>query len=125
MADKKDRDNMLNSLYPFMGSEEGAKPEQRDKTAELLDSIRIKTAESIQAKQVFFDKYSELLADIANTIARSYRLGGRLLTAGNGGSSCDAAHLCFRIYAPCDSGTPSAASDQSVAGFCNAFSCIE
>ena len=106
MADKKDRGNMLNSLYPFMGSEEGGKPEQRDKTAELLDSIRIKTEESIQAKQAFFNKYSELLAGIANTVASSYRSGGRLITAGNGGSSCDAAHLALEFMHPVTAGRP-------------------
>ncbi|MGH1462935.1 MAG: D-sedoheptulose-7-phosphate isomerase [Neptuniibacter sp.] len=106
MADQKDRDTMLNSLYPFMGSEEGEKPDQRDKTAELLDSIRIKTEESIQAKQAFFNKYSDLLADIANTVASAYRSGGRLITAGNGGSSCDAAHLALEFMHPVTAGRP-------------------
>ena len=106
MADQKDRDIMLNSLYPFMGSEQGTKPEQRDKTTELLDSIRIKTEESVRAKQAFFNKYSELLADIANTVASSYRSGGRLITAGNGGSSCDAAHLALEFMHPVTAGRP-------------------
>ncbi|MCO4758963.1 MAG: hypothetical protein KC477_13155, partial [Oceanospirillaceae bacterium] len=65
MSDKNDANNMLGALYPFMGSEQGDKPDTRDKSAELLDSIRLKTEESIAAKQAFFAKYNTVLADIA------------------------------------------------------------
>jgi len=106
MTDAKDTNSMLNALYPFSGSAAGNKPDVRDKSAELLDSIKIKTAESIAAKQAFFAEYSEMLAEIANTIAQSYRTGGRLLTAGNGGSSCDAAHLALEFMHPVTAGRP-------------------
>lgn len=106
MSDSKDANNMLSSLYPFMGSEGGEKPQQRDKTAELLDSILIKTQESISAKQAFFAKYNSMLAEIAQIIAEAYRKGGRLLTAGNGGSSCDAAHLALEFMHPVTAGRP-------------------
>lgn len=106
MSDKKDANSMLSALYPFAGSEAGKKPEQRDKSAELLDSIRIKTEESIAAKQAFFAKHSQQLATIAEQIAEAYRCGGRLLTAGNGGSSCDAAHLALEFMHPVTAGRP-------------------
>lgn len=106
MSDKNDANNMLGALYPFMGSEQGDKPETRDKSAELLDSIRLKTEESIAAKQAFFSKYNTVLADIAAAIAESYRQGGRLITAGNGGSSCDSAHLALEFMHPVTAGRP-------------------
>lgn len=106
MADSKEPSNMLSTLYPFMGSEEGEKPARRDKSHELHDAISLKAAESIVAKQVFFAKYSDMLVDVANTIASSYRLGGRLITAGNGGSSCDAAHFALEFMHPVTAGRP-------------------
>ena len=106
MSDKKDSNNMLSALYPFMGSEGGQKPSQRDKSQELLDAIQLKTQESLEAKQAFFAKYNKMLAEIANTIATSYRLGGRLITAGNGGSSCDASHLALEFMHPVTAGRP-------------------
>jgi D-sedoheptulose 7-phosphate isomerase len=106
MSDKKDSNNMLSALYPFMGSEGGQKPSPRDKSQELLDAIQLKTQESLEAKQAFFAKYNKMLAQIANTIATSYRLGGRLITAGNGGSSCDASHLALEFMHPVTAGRP-------------------
>lgn len=102
--------NMLGALYPFMGSEQGKKPDQRDKSMELLDSIRLKVEESITAKQDFFAKYNLVLADIAAVIAQSYRSGGRLITAGNGGSSCDSAHLALEFMHPVTAGRPALAA---------------
>lgn len=101
-----DNNDMLSALYPFMGSEQGEKPRQRDKSADLLTSIRVKTEESIQTKQAFFARYSEMLAQIATVIADAYRRGGRLLCAGNGGSSCDAAHLALEFMHPVTAGRP-------------------
>lgn len=106
MSESKDSKQMLSALYPFVGSEQGDKPEARDKSEELLDSIRIKTEESIAAKQTFFQKYSGVLAEIAEIIAESYRKGGRLISAGNGGSSCDAAHLALEFMHPVTAGRP-------------------
>lgn len=110
MPDTKDSNNMLSALYPFMGSEDGEKPSQRDKSQELLDAINLKTQESIAAKQAFFAKYNNMLAEIAHVIATSYRLGGRLITAGNGGSSCDASHLALEFMHPVTAGRPALAA---------------
>ena len=97
-------DDLLGGLYPFMAPTEPA--EQRDKSAELQDSIAVKVAESLAAKQAFFEKYSQTLADIAAAIADSYQQGCRLLTAGNGGSSCDSAHLALEFMHPVTAGRP-------------------
>lgn len=105
MSDSSNND-MLGTLYPFMDSGAGQKPESRDKSAELLDSIRLKTAESIAVKEQFFTDNATLLASIAEAIADSYRNGGRLITAGNGGSSCDAAHLALEFMHPVTAGRP-------------------
>lgn len=97
--------DLLSGLYPFMAPDKPT--EQRDKSAELADSISAKVAESIAAKTAFFEKQSQTLADIAAAIADSYQQGGRLLTAGNGGSSCDAAHLALEFMHPVTAGRPS------------------
>jgi len=98
--------DILSSMYPFMGSEQGNKPETRDKSQELLDSIRLKAEQSVIAKQEFFSKYNSVLADISQAIAESYRNGGRLLSAGNGGSACDASHLALEFMHPVTAGRP-------------------
>ncbi|WP_027856413.1 D-sedoheptulose-7-phosphate isomerase [Marinobacterium jannaschii] len=98
--------DILTSMYPFMGSEQGEKPPQRDKTDQLLESIRLKAEQSVTAKQDFFSKYNSVLADISKAIADSYRNGGRLLCAGNGGSACDAAHLALEFMHPVTAGRP-------------------
>lgn len=102
-----DNDQLLGSLYPFMdASSEESQSVQRDKQAELQDSIKIKVSESLTAKEEFFAKYNQCLADIAEAIATSYRKGGRLISAGNGGSSCDAEHLALEFMHPVTAGRP-------------------
>ncbi|MBY4677388.1 D-sedoheptulose-7-phosphate isomerase [Marinobacterium arenosum] len=99
-----DNDDILASMYPFMAPDQPAAP--RDKSAGLQDSIQLKVQQSLAAKQAFFAKYSGVLAQIAEAIAESYRNGGRLLTAGNGGSSCDSAHLALEFMHPVTAGRP-------------------
>jgi len=108
MAESDDRRSMLNSLYPFMDSEQTSTtaPTPREKSIELHHSVAIKAAESIQAKQNFFAQYTDSLVEISHIIATSYRQGGRLITAGNGGSSCDAAHLALEFMHPVTAGRP-------------------
>ncbi len=103
-----DNDDLLGGLYPFMAPTAPAR--SRDKSVELLDSIQLKVAESLAAKTAFFEKYSQRLAEIAAAIADSYQRGGRLLTAGNGGSSCDAAHLALEFMHPVTAGRPALAA---------------
>ena len=42
----------------------------------------------------------------AQAIAGVYRNGGRLFTMGNGGSSCDAAHIAVEFLHPVTAGRP-------------------
>lgn len=50
-------------------------------------------AESIAAKQQFFQESGEALAAVIEEIIRSLKGGGKLLLFGNGGSAADAQHI--------------------------------
>ncbi|MBU48015.1 MAG: phosphoheptose isomerase [Deltaproteobacteria bacterium] len=84
----------LNMLYPQLGHSKGATDD------ELLQSIRTKADESLEAKRVFFETSSGDLLEMAKSIAQMYKKGGTLLTMGNGGSSCDAAHVAVEFKHP-------------------------
>lgn len=100
-----DNDNKqhLTDLYPFLHNKE--KNSAQD-TEGLLESIRQKSGESIEAKQLFFAKNTEALLDVARAIATVYQNNGRMYAAGNGGSSCDAAHFCVEFQHPVTAGRP-------------------
>ncbi|HHI76865.1 MAG TPA: SIS domain-containing protein, partial [Gammaproteobacteria bacterium] len=96
-------DDSLQQLYPFLGGG------RKDPTAEaqaLRDSVAAKARDSLAVKQRFFDTQAEALIDAARTLADSFAAGGRLFTMGNGGSSCDAAHLAVEFQHPVTTGRP-------------------
>ena len=93
----------LASLYPFL--QHGAKDSERMDT-ELLESARIKSQDSTQVIQTFFAKQSEQVVAAAKAIADVYKREGRLFTMGNGGSSCDAAHIAVEFLHPVTAGRP-------------------
>jgi D-sedoheptulose 7-phosphate isomerase len=99
----KDNKQHLTDLYPFLHNKE--KDSAQDNEG-LLESIRQKSAESIEAKQQFFSKNTEALLDVARAIATVYQNTGRMYAAGNGGSSCDAAHFCVEFQHPVTAGRP-------------------
>ena len=106
----------LSSLYPFLqsGRLDPARLER-----ELLASTLQKSQDSIQVLQNFFSKHAQQVVDVAHAIASIYRNHGRLLTMGNGGSSCDAAHIAVEFLHPVTTGRPSLpamnlASDQAM-----------
>jgi len=72
-----------------------------------LISIRQKVEASIAAKQMFFSQYQHTLLDAAKTLAKCYKKGGKLLSMGNGGSSCDATHVAVEFQHPVTAGRPS------------------
>ena len=74
--------------------------------AALLESVRQKAADSVAVKQRFFAENATHIVAAAQMLARSYRAGGRLYTMGNGGSSCDAAHLAVEFQHPITAGRP-------------------
>ena len=96
-------DHTLAGLYPFLS---GARQDAGQLDIALLESVRQKVAESVAVKQRFFaDNAAKLLA-AAHAIAAVYRHGGRLYTMGNGGSSCDAAHIAVEFQHPVTAGRP-------------------
>jgi D-sedoheptulose 7-phosphate isomerase len=64
----------------------------------MVEAIAVLTARlraSIEAKQVFYrdEKALAIFGSIARVVVDTYRSGGRLYIAGNGGSAADAQHL--------------------------------
>src|SRR5437762_453782 len=62
-------------------------------TDTLCEAIWRKCRESIATKEQFFRDHAERIAECAAAMAKRFDEGGRLLVMGNGGSSCDAAHV--------------------------------
>lgn len=101
-------DQALAGLYPHLADAKPRDAETLD--AALLESIRQKAAHSIEVKRSFFDDHGAEVVAVAHTIAQCYRRGGRLFTMGNGGSSCDAAHLAVEFQHPITAGRPALAA---------------
>jgi len=96
----------LHRLYPFLASRaaDPAKLEQ-----ELLEAIAAKARVARDVNERFFAGAGRALVAAASTIAQAYRNGGRLLTAGSGGSSCDAARIAIELVHPVQPGRPALA----------------
>ena len=99
-------DPALAGLYPHMAAPDAARPDPALMNAALLESVRQKADDSVRIKQRFFADNAARIVDAAHLIARCYRAGGRLYTMGNGGSSCDAAHLAVEFQHPITAGRP-------------------
>lgn len=93
----------LQALYPFLNG--GKKDAARENIA-LLESVRQKSSHSIETKQEFFVTQAQRVVDTAHAIAGIYLRDGRLFTMGNGGSSCDAAHIAVEFLHPVTAGRP-------------------
>ncbi len=93
----------LQQLYPFL---HGEKQDADRMQLALLESVRQKAADSVATKQRFFDRNGAAVVAVANAIAGVYRRGGRLYCMGNGGSSCDAAHIAVEFLHPVTAGRP-------------------
>ncbi|HME19750.1 MAG TPA: SIS domain-containing protein [Acetobacteraceae bacterium] len=93
----------LRDLYPFLSGERRDPAAMR---AALLESIRQKAAESVAAKQRFFDGNGDAVLAAAEAIAAVYHRHGRMFSMGNGGSSCDAAHFAVEFLHPVTAGRP-------------------
>jgi D-sedoheptulose 7-phosphate isomerase len=66
----------------------------------LRPAILRKCRESIATKEQFFTEQADRIAECAAAMARAFDRGGRLLVMGNGGSSCDAAHVSVEFMHP-------------------------
>lgn len=93
----------LKALYPFL-YESSSHTATID--AALLHSVAEKALESRLTNERFFAEQAGSLVAAARCIAAAYRNGGRLLTMGNGGSSCDASHVAVEFLHPVTTGRP-------------------
>ncbi len=93
----------LASLYPFL---QPSSNESAHAKSVLLESVRMKSQDSTQVTQAFFDTQAEKVVAAAMAVAAVYQRDGRLFTMGNGGSSCDAAHIAVEFLHPVTTGRP-------------------
>ncbi|CAN5532259.1 SIS domain-containing protein [soil metagenome] len=92
-----------NFLYPFLHNE---RQDASRMDIALLESVKQKAQHSIDVKEQFFAENAEEIVKIARAIADTYESDGRLLTMGNGGSSCDASHIAVEFLHPVTAGRP-------------------
>jgi D-sedoheptulose 7-phosphate isomerase len=61
----------------------------------VINRLKFNLEASIQAKKILLEDANalEVFSDAVNTVVSSYKKGGRLYIAGNGGSAADAQHL--------------------------------
>jgi D-sedoheptulose 7-phosphate isomerase len=96
-------DVRLQALYPFLV---GKRRDEDAIAATLAESFTGKAAHHASVLDAFFATSSQAVIAAARTIADTYRKGGRLFTMGNGGSSCDAAHVAVEFQHPITAGRP-------------------
>ncbi len=102
----------LQSLYPFL---HGTRQDAGKLDAALLDAVRLKAQDSAATKSAFFERHAAQVVAMAHAIAALYQRDGRLYTMGNGGSSCDAAHIAVEFEHPITAGRPALAAVNLVA----------
>ena len=83
--------------------------------AALLESVEQKARDSRETNAAFFGGQASMLVTAAHSLAKIYRGGGRLFSMGNGGSSCDAAHVAVEFLHPVTAGRPALAAINLVA----------
>jgi D-sedoheptulose 7-phosphate isomerase len=93
----------LQQLYPFL---HGNAKDPVQKNLALLDSVKQKSEYSQSVKKAFFETNAQAIVDAAKAIAQVYINNGRMLTMGNGGSSCDASHFAVEFQHPVTTGRP-------------------
>ena len=98
----------LGSLYPHLAPR--AAPDDGRLDAALHEATLAKCRDSVEVKSRFFADHAARLLRAAHLLADSYRGGGRLYTMGNGGSSCDAAHIAVEFLHPVTAGRPALAA---------------
>ena len=96
-------ENELKGLYPFL---QGDRRSPGDLDSALRDSIAQKAHDSRSTSERFFADQATLLVQAARALAEVYRRGGRMFAMGNGGSSCDAAHVAVEFLHPVTAGRP-------------------
>src|SRR5262245_34746206 len=77
-----------------------AEPRPSPDIEELHDKVMRKCRESMATKERFFAVEGDRIAACAAAMARAFDAGARLFAMGNGGSSCDAAHVAVEFMHP-------------------------
>jgi D-sedoheptulose 7-phosphate isomerase len=110
-------DAELADLYPFLHARphdsakiDAAKLDAAKLDTVLLASIADKASDSRATSEHFFAAQAGVLLAAARAVAETYRRHGRLLCMGNGGSSCDAAHVAVEFLHPVTAGRPALAA---------------
>lgn len=103
MKNEMTDNSALQSLYPFL---HGARQDAARLDEALLESVRQKARDSLAVKEAFFHQNTAQVVATARAIATTYENGGRLFAIGNGGSSCDAAHIAVEFLHPVTAGRP-------------------
>lgn len=67
---------------------------------QLRDKVLRKCRESMATKERFFTAEAGRIAECCTALARAFDAGARLFVMGNGGSSCDAAHVAVEFMHP-------------------------
>lgn len=70
----------------------------------LLDSIARKAEESRLTQEAFIADNSTALVAVAKSLVECFEKGGKLISLGNGGSACDAAHIAVEFNHPVTAG---------------------
>jgi D-sedoheptulose 7-phosphate isomerase len=94
-------DPNLAGLYPFL---HGKKQDPLSMNSALLESVAQKATHHQKVIDDFFARNGQEVVAAAGAIADVYRGNGRLFTMGNGGSSCDAAHVAVEFLHPITAG---------------------
>lgn len=98
---------VLAGLYPFLHD---ARQDEAAIDAALAHSIADKAADGREVSTRFFAEAGPALLTAARSLAKVFAGGGRLFTMGNGGSSCDAAHIAVEFLHPVTAGRPALAA---------------
>jgi D-sedoheptulose 7-phosphate isomerase len=69
-------------------------------TTELREKVLRKCRESMATKEQFFTEQADRIAECCRALAKAFDGGARLFVMGNGGSSCDAAHVAVEFMHP-------------------------
>jgi D-sedoheptulose 7-phosphate isomerase len=69
-------------------------------TGVLRDAVLRKCRESMATKEQFFLAQADRICECCAAMAKAFDAGGRLFVMGNGGSSCDAAHVSVEFMHP-------------------------
>ena len=67
---------------------------------EWRQKVMRKCRESVEIKQIFFERYADVIGELSQKMADRFREGHRLWVMGNGGSACDAQHIAVEFVHP-------------------------